>query len=56
MGPLHPADRLSPKDRRGLIAELLARRLMELAAKGLLSVEDEPEDDDNAEEVADGPR
>ena len=55
MGPLHPADRLSPKDRRGLIAELLARRLMELAAKGLLSAKDEPEDD-NVEEVADGPR
>ena len=59
----HPPDRLSPEDRRRRVADLFARRLNELAVRGLIDdVEVRPRPADDApeptrlEEVSDGPR
>ncbi len=57
----HP-DRLSPEDRRRRVADLFARRLNELAVRGLIDdVEVQPQpidatDPPRLEEVSDGPR
>lgn len=58
----HQPDRLSPEDRRRRVADLFARRLNELAVRGLIDdVEVQPRPADVAEparleEVSDGPR
>lgn len=55
-------DRLSPEDRRRRVADLFARRLNELAVRGLIDdVEVQPRPIDateppRLEEVSDGPR
>jgi len=58
----HQPDRLSPEDRRRRVADLFARRLNELAVRGLIDdVEVQPRPADakepaRLEEVSDGPR
>ena len=58
----HQPDRLSPEDRRRRVADLFARRLNELAVRGLIDaveVQPQPADDKETarlEEVNDGPR
>ena len=58
----HQPDRLSPEDRRRRVADLFARRLNELAVRGLIGdVEVQPRPADarkpaRLEEVSDGPR
>lgn len=59
----HQHDRLSPDERRSLVADLLARRLMDLASRGLLvPIEVEPRpaapgsERGPLEEAVDGPR
>lgn len=58
----HQPDRLSPEDRRRRLADLFARRLNELAARGLIDdVEVQPRptaatEPNRLEEVSDGPR
>ena len=53
---------LSPDERRSLVADLLARRLMDLASRGLLvPIEAEPQaapdsERERREEDTDGPR
>ncbi|HBQ18354.1 MAG TPA: hypothetical protein DEF51_46925 [Myxococcales bacterium] len=58
----HQPDRLSPEDRRRRVADLFARRLNELAVRGLIDdVEVQPRpahatEPARLEEVSDGPR
>jgi len=58
----HQPDRLSPEDRRRRVADLFARRLNELAVRGLIGdveVQARPADarePARLEEVSDGPR
>ena len=58
----HQPDRLSPEDRRRRVADLFARRLNELAVRGLIDdVEVQPRpasttEPPRLEEVSDGPR